>query len=115
LKTSPPVATNQQQGPGKGHVTFRDNLYQHFQPNNQDPPFLKVPEEQPPSSVSKKERLLDYLHKKFPSRVVRRVLKCALAYFLTTLFSLIHPLTVAIGSAAFLTSAGSVFNHPGRR
>ncbi|KAG0167567.1 hypothetical protein DFQ30_005904 [Apophysomyces sp. BC1015] len=61
-----------------------------------------------------KESVLNYLHKKFPSRIVRRVLKCTIAYFITTLFSLIPSLTAAIGPAAFLVTTGMLFNHPGR-
>ncbi|KAI8096222.1 uncharacterized protein BX664DRAFT_323411 [Halteromyces radiatus] len=93
----------------KGHVTFRVNEDQASMKRQEDSPTLTIP-----ASPSYQQRLLDYLHKKFPSRIVRRVLKCTLAYFLTTLFSLIHPLTIAIGTAAFLTTSGSVFNHPGR-
>ncbi|ORX56446.1 hypothetical protein DM01DRAFT_1382683 [Hesseltinella vesiculosa] len=68
-------------------------------------------DQKPPSQTAK---LIDYLHKKFPSRVVRRVLKCTLAYFITTLFSLIHPLAATMGSSVFLVTTGSLFNHPGR-
>ncbi|KAI9317563.1 hypothetical protein BX666DRAFT_1938456 [Dichotomocladium elegans] len=63
---------------------------------------------------SKKERFILFLHKKFPSRIVRRILKCTIAYFLSTLFSLIHPVAQALGPGVFLTTGGVLFNHPGR-
>lgn len=63
---------------------------------------------------SRKERLIAFLHRRFPSRIVRRIIKCTIAYFISTLFSLIHPVANAIGPACILTAAGVIFNHPGR-
>lgn len=63
---------------------------------------------------TKKERVLDFLHRKFPSRIVRRVLKCTIAYLIAALFSLIRPVAQALGPSVFLTTAGMLFSHPGR-
>lgn len=114
----------------RAHVTFRDNVEQRYnlppifpihsvdqegeekEKNNKATTTEEEEEQQP---YSRKKALLDYLHAKLPRRVVHRVLKCTLAYFLTTLFSLVHPLTVFVGRSVFLTTTGSIFNHPGRR
>ena len=94
------------------NVQFPPHLEQRFYVDEPKPPM----EEQvtPPSPPTKKERVLHYLHVKFPSRIVRRVLKCTIAYFLTALFSLIAPLGQAIGPAPFLCTTGMLFSHPGR-
>ncbi|KAI8137954.1 Fusaric acid resistance protein-like-domain-containing protein [Fennellomyces sp. T-0311] len=63
---------------------------------------------------SRKERAINFLHRRFPTRIVRRVLKCTLAYFISTLFSLINPVAQALGTSASMTTAGMLFNHPGR-
>lgn len=63
---------------------------------------------------SRKERLIAFLHRRFPSRIVRRIIKCTIAYFISTLFALINPVADAIGPACVLTAAGVIFNHPGR-
>ncbi|KAI7885834.1 hypothetical protein K492DRAFT_190575 [Lichtheimia hyalospora FSU 10163] len=47
-------------------------------------------------------------------RIIRRVLKCSLAYFLATLFILIKPVANALGPAPFLCATGMLFSHPGR-
>ncbi|KAG0748392.1 hypothetical protein G6F62_006230 [Rhizopus arrhizus] len=71
-------------------------------------------EEEETKQPSRKERWLDYFHKKFPSRIVRRVLKCTIAYFLSSLFSLIHPSSYPIGSAPYFAVTAMLFSHPGR-
>ncbi|KAI8641877.1 hypothetical protein BD408DRAFT_417551 [Parasitella parasitica] len=102
----------------KSTVQFPPNLEQRFYFQHPKPPIEQVEElEKPPPSpspLSRKERLIKYLHVKFPSRIVRRVLKCTIAYFLSTLFSLIRPLTIALGPAPFLATTGMLFSHPGR-
>lgn len=96
----------------KSKVQFPIDLEQRFYHLDPKPPIEEL-EELPPLP-SRKEKILDYLHVKFPSRIVRRVLKCTIAYFLTTLFSLIHPLAQALGPAPFLATTGMLFSHPGR-
>lgn len=54
------------------------------------------------------------LQKRFPSRIIRRVLKCTVAYFLSILMSLIPPVAHGIGQAPFMTTTGMLFSHPGR-
>ncbi|KAI8391655.1 Fusaric acid resistance protein-like-domain-containing protein [Radiomyces spectabilis] len=66
------------------------------------------------TKMSRKERVIAYLYRRFSSRIVRRVLKCTLAYFIATLFSLIHPLARAMGQAPYLACTGTLFSHPGR-
>ncbi|KAI8888662.1 hypothetical protein K501DRAFT_329772 [Backusella circina FSU 941] len=51
-----------------------------------------------------------FLYTKFSDKTVRRVLKCTIAYFISTLFSLYRPLADKLGPAPFLISTG----HPGR-
>lgn len=99
------------------HVRFPAQLDHLFIPpsgGNRIAAFGVKPDDDEKESKSFTESVLNYLHKKFPSRVVRRVLKCTIAYFITTLFSLIPQLTDAIGPAAFLVTTGMLFNHPGR-
>ncbi|KAG0172340.1 hypothetical protein DFQ28_011056 [Apophysomyces sp. BC1034] len=64
--------------------------------------------------TSRKEKILDFLHRRLEAHVVRRILKCTLAYFISTLFSVIHPVADALGQAPYITSSGTLFNHPGR-
>lgn len=108
----------------KSNVQFTPQLREHY--------YKKYPTEQDNDSESRKQpsgmkRLYNYLHDlcridrlriylkdKFPSRIVRRVLKCTIAYFLSTLFSLIRPLSTSIGAAPFLATTGMLFSHPGR-
>ncbi|KAI9495945.1 hypothetical protein BDB00DRAFT_811080 [Zychaea mexicana] len=92
-------------------VSFRPKLEYIGRAYSTAAQSLNTVDEQP---RSRKERVISFVHRRFPSRVVRRVLKCTLAYFISTLFSLISPLVQALGPAAFLTTAGVVFNHPGR-
>lgn len=98
----------------KSRVQFPIQLEQRFDLKGPKPPVEEEDEEEQPLPPSRKERLLHYLHVKFPSRIVRRVLKCTIAYFLTALFSLISPLSHAIGPAPFLSTTGMLFSHPGR-
>ncbi|CEP15871.1 hypothetical protein [Parasitella parasitica] len=101
----------------KSTVQFPPDLEQRFYLQYPKPPVEQADEHEktPPSlPPTRKERLIKYLHVKFPSRIVRRVLKCTIAYFLSTLFSLIRPLTVALGPAPFLATTGMLFSHPGR-
>lgn len=100
----------------KSTVQFTPDLEQRFYHQYPKPPVEEVEDDDltPPPPPSRKERLIKYLHVKFPSRIVRRVLKCTIAYFLSTLFSLIRPVTVALGPAPFLATTGMLFSHPGR-
>ncbi|KAL7315805.1 hypothetical protein PS15m_004979 [Mucor circinelloides] len=101
----------------KSTVRFPLELEQRFYHQYPKPPIDEADDDQeapPPPPPSRKERLIKYLHIKFPSRIVRRVLKCTIAYFLSTLFSLIRPLTLALGPAPFLATTGMLFSHPGR-
>jgi uncharacterized membrane protein YgaE (UPF0421/DUF939 family) len=99
----------------KSTVQFPVDLEQRFYHQDPKPPVEEEEEEdQDPLPPSRKEQLLNYLHVKFPSRIVRRVLKCTIAYFLSTLFSLILPLGYALGPAPFLATTGMLFSHPGR-
>src|SRR5690349_5137575 len=62
----------------KAGVQFPDQLEQRFYHQNPKPPIDEEDEEEdelPPPPPTRKERLLNYLHVKFPSRIVRRVLK----------------------------------------
>lgn len=97
------------------NVQFPTQLEEHFYTSYPKPPIEdEEKEDDIPKIPSKKEKLLNYLHDKFPSRIVRRVLKCTIAYFLTTLLSLIQPIAVAIGPAPYLSTTGMLFSHPGR-
>lgn len=96
----------------KSKVQFPIDLEHRFYHLDPKPPVEEL--EEAPPLPSRKEKILDYLHVKFPSRIVRRVLKCTIAYFLTTLFSLIYPLSHALGPAPFLSTTGMLFSHPGR-
>lgn len=96
----------------KSKVQFPIELEHRFYHLDPKPPVEEL--EEPIPVPSRKEKVLNYLHVKFPSRIVRRVLKCTIAYFLTTLFSLIYPLSHALGPAPFLSTTGMLFSHPGR-
>ncbi|KAI8368926.1 hypothetical protein BD560DRAFT_398090 [Blakeslea trispora] len=99
----------------KTAVQFPDQLEQRFYHQNPKPPVDEEDEESlSPPPPTRKEKLLNYLHAKFPSRIVRRVLKCTIAYFISALFSLILPLGHALGPAPFLATTGMLFSHPGR-
>ncbi|KAI9480972.1 MAG: hypothetical protein EXX96DRAFT_199060 [Benjaminiella poitrasii] len=96
-------------------VQFPADLEKRFYHQDPKPPIDEVEEKESlPLQPTRKERLINYLHVKFPSRIVRRVVKCTIAYFLSTLFSLVHPITTAIGPASFLATTGMLFSHPGR-
>ncbi|KAI8388044.1 uncharacterized protein BYT42DRAFT_558741 [Radiomyces spectabilis] len=98
-----------------GHVTFPPKLEQRFNPPNPQGCDQGSDEDQNPDPLpTRTERLLEYLHEKFPSRVVRRVLKCTIAYFVSTLFSLFPQIVQALGPAPFLVTTGMLFSHPGR-
>ncbi|KAI9247684.1 hypothetical protein BDA99DRAFT_525753 [Phascolomyces articulosus] len=104
-------AETEQKKPPRG-VSFRPKLEYIGRAYSTAAQSLNTVDDQVPKS--KKERIISFVHRRFPTRIVRRVLKCTLAYFISTLFSLIQPLTHALGAATFLTTAGVVFNHPGR-
>jgi hypothetical protein len=59
-------------------------------------------EKQTPFHSSK----LHPIYAKFYDKTVRRVLKCAIAYLISTLFSLYRPLANKLGPAPFLISTG---------
>lgn len=63
---------------------------------------------------TKKEALLAYLQRKAPARIIRRILKCTIAFFISTLFCTIRPVGTALGQAPFIVSAGCLLSHPGR-
>ncbi|KAI9320587.1 hypothetical protein BX666DRAFT_2024230 [Dichotomocladium elegans] len=63
---------------------------------------------------TRRKRIIAFLHTHLSRRVVRRVLKCTIAYFLSTLVVLIKPVARALGRAPFLSAMGMVFSHPGR-
>ncbi|GAA5801193.1 hypothetical protein HPULCUR_006636 [Helicostylum pulchrum] len=73
----------------------------------------RTPNQDVPSTVTP-ETFLDRFHKKLPSLVIRRILKCSIAFFISTLFSTIHPLANALGQSPFLVCSGCLFSHPGR-
>lgn len=75
-------------------------------PNEQDIPAI-------PTTTAPKT-FIDRLHKKLPILVIRRILKCSIAFFISTLFSTIHPLARALGQSPFLVCSGCLFSHPGR-
>lgn len=72
----------------------------------------KTPTEKAPKTRT--EIIIDHIQKRAPRRVIRRILKCSIAYFISTLFSTIHPLANALGQSPFLVCAGCLFSHPGR-
>jgi hypothetical protein len=67
-----------------------------------------------PKPRTKKEAFVAYINKKAPARIVRRILKCTIAFFVSTLFSTIHPVAAALGQAPFIVSSGCLLSHPGR-
>lgn len=67
------------------------------------------------SKIPWRQRWKSRIHHRLPNkRIIRRVLKCSLAYFLATLFILIKPVANALGPAPFLCATGMLFSHPGR-
>lgn len=60
------------------------------------------------------EIIIDRIQKRAPRRIIRRILKCSMAYFISTLFSTIHPLANALGQSPYLVCSGCLFSHPGR-
>ncbi|KAI8984474.1 hypothetical protein BDF20DRAFT_392181 [Mycotypha africana] len=107
----------------KSTVQFPSNLeyHRHF-PEPKHP--IDDVDDQAGSSITtlekslfatKREKFLEYVHERLPSsRIVRRVLKCSIAYFIASLFCLIDPLSHSIGIAPFLAVTGMLFSHPGR-
>lgn len=63
---------------------------------------------------TKKEAFLAYIQKKASARIIRRILKCTIAFFISTLFSTVHPIARALGQAPFIVSSGCLLSHPGR-
>jgi hypothetical protein len=76
-------------------------------PMNRTPPIKETPK-------SRTERIIDSINKRAPGLVIRRILKCSIAYFIATLFSTIHPVARALPPAPFIICSGSLFCHPGR-
>ncbi|KAI8876515.1 hypothetical protein K501DRAFT_231909 [Backusella circina FSU 941] len=96
-------------------VQFDADLEKLFYDCSPKPPVEEEEEIQPPPPPTKKERVLAYLHVKFPSRIVQRVLKCTIAYFISTLFCLIPALSQgALGPSPSLVTTGVLFSHPAR-
>ncbi|KAG1470593.1 hypothetical protein G6F56_002589 [Rhizopus delemar] len=100
--------------PTKTRVQFPIDLEQRFCPTYPKPPLEDEEEQEEEKKPSKKEKWIEYIHKKFPSRIIRRVLKCTIAYFLSCLFSLIHPAAQVIGPVPFFAVTAMLFSHPGR-
>ncbi|GAA5794766.1 hypothetical protein HPULCUR_000112 [Helicostylum pulchrum] len=99
----------------KSKVQFPIDLEHRFYHLDPKPPMEEEEaEDLPVPPPSRKERVLAYLHLKFPSRIVRRVIKCTVAYFLTALLSLIRPVSQAIGPGVIMSTTGMLFSHPGR-
>jgi hypothetical protein len=67
-----------------------------------------------PPTKTRTERVLDKIHKRAPPRVIRRILKCSIAYFISTLFSTIYPVAKVLGQAPYIACTGVLLCHPGR-
>jgi len=91
-----------------GHMPFISPEKYRAMANKDD----KISSEAP--TETRTERIIGHIQKRAPGRIIRRILKCTIAYFLSTLFSLIRPLTLALGPAPFLATTGMLFSHPGR-
>lgn len=99
----------------KSKVQFPIDLEHRFYHLDPKPPVeYEAEADELPAPPSRKERVLAYLHLKFPNRIVRRVIKCTVAYFLTALLSLIQPVSQAIGPGVIMSTTGMLFSHPGR-
>ncbi|KAI9281806.1 Fusaric acid resistance protein-like-domain-containing protein [Sporodiniella umbellata] len=108
------VNDSNQQFPTKTRVQFPDELEQRYCPTYPKPPIEDEEEEEEDKKVSRKDRWIQYIETKIPSRIFRRVLKCTIAYFLSSLFSLILPAAHAIGPVPFFAVTAMLFSHPGR-
>lgn len=60
------------------------------------------------------EKLIGFIQRRAPGRIIRRILKCTIAYFISTLFSTIDPLAKALGQAPYIVCSGCLLSHPGR-
>lgn len=65
-------------------------------------------------SETRTERIIRHIQKRAPGRIIRRILKCTIAYFISTLFSTIDPLAKALGQAPYIVCSGCLLSHPGR-
>jgi hypothetical protein len=66
------------------------------------------------SNETRTEKLIGFIQRKAPGRIIRRILKCTIAYFISTLFSTIDPLAKALGQAPYIVCSGCLLSHPGR-
>lgn len=65
-------------------------------------------------ATTRTERIIGHIQKRAPGRIIRRILKCTIAYFISTLFSTIDPLAKALGQAPYIVCSGCLLSHPGR-
>ncbi|KAI8995021.1 Fusaric acid resistance protein-like-domain-containing protein [Pilobolus umbonatus] len=102
--------------PPTSKVQFPETIEQKYYTSEFKPPIEVVDDIEPlPTPPTRKEKVLNYLYDKFPGRIIRRVLKCTLAYFITSLFCLIHPLSEGLDIVApTMVTTGMLFSHPGR-
>lgn len=63
---------------------------------------------------TRSERILEAINKRAPPRIIRRILKCSIAYFISTLFTTMYPVAIRLGNVPFITSTGCLLCHPGR-
>ncbi|EPB88022.1 hypothetical protein HMPREF1544_05200 [Mucor circinelloides 1006PhL] len=91
-----------------GHMPFISPEKYRAMANKDD----KISSEAP--TETRTERIIGHIQKRAPGRIIRRILKCTIAYFISTLFSTIDPLAKAIGQAPYIVCSGCLLSHPGR-
>lgn len=91
-----------------GHTLFTSPERYQSKTNHDDKTHPEAPSE------TKTERIIGRIQKRAPGRIIRRILKCTIAYFISTLFSTIDPLAKALGQAPFIVCSGCLLSHPGR-
>lgn len=74
----------------------------------------RMQQQEIPAAKTRSERILETINKRAPPRIIRRILKCSFAYFISTLFSTIYPVAIQLGNVPFITSTGCLLCHPGR-
>lgn len=74
----------------------------------------RMQQQKMPAAKTRSERILEAINKRAPPRIIRRILKCSFAYFISTLFSAIYPVAIQLGTVPFITSTGCLLCHPGR-
>ncbi|KAL9557711.1 hypothetical protein MBANPS3_001258 [Mucor bainieri] len=91
-----------------GHMPFISPERYRAKANHDD---KSHPEAQ---SGTRTERIIGHIQKRASGLTIRRILKCTIAYFISTLFSTIDPLANAIGQAPYIVCSGCLLSHPGR-